>query len=666
MGGPLRQPVADHVRRPEITRDRPPRREFRQREAKRHLEHKETPWAPIAYGVFFAAVLVIGIFAYTSYAFSKYRGEILPGTYVDRLNLSGMTEKQAESALTNQLAAIHQVPVQLAYHGFVFRPTAQELGLVNGYDINGTAKAAMQAGRTGSVLSQWLARMPIHPSHQVGLIVTPNEALIRRYAQSLAKNGNLYHDAVNAQLKISSTTGWHVRLVPAIQGVELDVPAAVAAIHDALGSLSIQTEELKVAHVVPAISDDAANRIRAQVENFLSQPPIIAVGRRVILVKRSDLGPMFSFQSVSSKSGSTINLTVSSEKLQAYVASLATTVDREPENAKLNFDAGHVQVVSPKRNGRTLDQADAVQKLSAAIHALKPNARLHFKVTVTTPPIDQSNPASLGISSPLGMGASSFVGAGPTRLADITQIAKALNNDLLPPDGDISFNTLVGTNWLDRVYSDGLTESAGQLVPTGSGAMQQVATTFLRALYASGLALEERHAHLHRLPFYEPPAGLDAVVAPARNWDLRFANTTHHYLLIETRVEPIRQELYIYVYGPKLGWHVSVDPTGKVLKVYPHGPQIERQDTSLAPGQVRQIAWPLDGAEVVLQRTITFPNGTVHTDQIASTYRPSAAILSVGSVPTATPVPKNHKNGAAAGTPTPTSPVPSPTPTFSH
>jgi vancomycin resistance protein YoaR len=658
MGGPLRQPVVEHARRPEILRDRPPRREFRNREAKRQLQRKETRWAPIAYGVFAAAILLILGFAYTSYAFSKYRGEILPGTYIGDLNVSGMTQKQAQSAVTVRLAAIHLVPVRLVYHKFVSQPTADQLGLV--YHVPETAAAAMQAGRTGSPLLQWLSRMPLHPNHQVPLQYNSDPKLIGGFVQSIAKDHNLYHPAQNAGLAISAATSWHVTLQPAIDGVQLNIPAAETAITDALGSLSVQTEQLQVIHVVPGINDQAADRIRTQIEAFLSNPPIIAVGRRVVLMKRSDLGPAFHFNSVTTKSGSTIRLAVDATKLQAYVTSLAAAIDRQPENAKLSFDAGQVTVISPLRKGTSLDQTDALNKLESAVNALKPNARLHFNVSVLNPPIDQSNPASLGITSPLGMGASSFVGAGSTRLADVTAIAKALNNDVLPPDADISFNTLVGTGWADSVYSDGLVQSGNQLVPAPGGAMQQVATTFLRALYAAGLTLEERHAHDHRLPFYEPPAGLDAVVAPGRNWDLRFANTTHHSLLIETRVEPIRQELYIYVYGPKLRWHVSIDSTGKVTKVYPHGPQIERQDPSLPPGQVRQISWALDGATVVIRRTITYPNGTVHNDQITTTYRPSPAIITVGAAPTPTPTPTATSVASTA------TPLPSPTPTFNH
>lgn len=200
--------------------------------------------------------------------------------------------------------------------------------------------------------------------------------------------------------------------------------------------------------------------------------------------------------------------------------------------------------------------------------------------------------------------------------------------------------------------------------------MQQVATTFLRALYGSGLRLLERHSHVYRLPWYEPPAGigpigLDAVVNPPTD-DLRFYNNTGKYLLIEPRVEPIRQELYIYVYGPKLGWQVSFDKLGTILKVYPHGPTITRTDPSLLPGQRVQTAWAHDGADVVVERTVTRPNGNVSVQRLYTHYRPWQAIVEVGpsapatGTPTATGTvsPSRHR---ASGTPGPT-----PTPTFSH
>ena len=92
MGRSVREPlhayIPERVRREELIRPADRRRYFPKREAQRRLQQKESPWTPIAYAVFLVAVLIIFGFSYTTYAFSKYRGEILPGTHVDQIDLS--------------------------------------------------------------------------------------------------------------------------------------------------------------------------------------------------------------------------------------------------------------------------------------------------------------------------------------------------------------------------------------------------------------------------------------------------------------------------------------------------------------------------------------------------------------------------------------------------
>jgi vancomycin resistance protein YoaR len=677
MGRSVRQPlkayVPERVRRAELIRPAQRRRDFTTREAQRRLQQKESRWAPIAYGVALAAVVIIFLMAYTSYAFSRYRGEILPGVQVDTLPLGGLTQKQASARITNRLAAIHLVPVELTYGSLPpWKPSADEIGL--SYQVDQTAKTAFDVGRAGPFVEQWIDRLPLHTAHTISLQYSINEKQLRQYLRAIASR-TLYSPSRNARLTIDQRD-FHVSITPSREGTHLNLPDAEQAVHAALGSLTIQTETLHVNRSVPAITNADASKVRDRVERFLAHPPIINVGKRVFVSSRSAIAPMLSFSDTAVNKRPTIVMSVDPNKVRAYISALAAQIDRPALDAKLQFAAGQVQIIHPQQTGRSLDQVAAYQALLPVVTGLKRNARLHFKVASIAPPSDQSNPASLGINTLLATGETSFTGAGPTRLNDITTIARVLNQDLLPPGQDISFNALVapnGSGWLDRVYSDHERQVNNQLVPSGSGAMQQVATTFLRALYNAGLKLEERHAHVYRLGWYEPPVGYDAIVAPGRNWDLRFANSTHKYLLIETRVEPVQQTLYIYVYGPRLGWKVSVDQQGKVTKVYPHGGQITREDPSLSPGTVRQISFAHNGADTVVQRTIAYPNGRVSVDEIDTHYSPSNAILTIGSpatpTPTATPTARPKKQGGAGATPTPTpspGPSPSPSPTFNH
>lgn len=674
MGPSARQPVGSHVpareRRPELIRSDDRRRQFPQREAQRRLRQKEIAWAPAAYGVFLVAVLVIFAFAYTSYAFSKYRGVILPGVHVDQVDVSGMSATQAEAAISNQSAAIGFVPVRLRYGSTLeWQPTRADIGFRP--DITGTVNAAMLVGRSESFVVQLLDRLPVHPSHSVPLLYTLRPAgLLRQYVINQIAHGGgsrqgLYSQPHNAQLRIDSSHDWHVYLVHGIPGANLDVNATVNEIHQALGSLSKVVIPLRVFKIQPQVTDADANAVASRVERFLAHPPVIAIGKRVVVTTRAQFGPMFSFGEPTVKGRAGILLNIDSNQVQSFVSSLAAGVDRPPKSARLQFNGGRVQVVSPRRTGRTLDQASAFAALLKVVKGLQPNARLHFKVSVTQPPIDTSNPADLGINSLLGTGETSFVGADSARLQAVTAVAQTLNNLLIPAGQDISFNTIMSSvNWDPTVYDDRPRVVGNRLLPGRDGAMQQVATTFLRALYDAGLPLLERHPHTYRLPWYEPPIGLDAVVAPGRNWDLRFQNDTHHSLLLQAQVQPLRQQVVIYVYGPRLNWHVSVD-SGQVTRTYPHGGQIVRHDPALSTGQQQHLAFADDGASTVIQRTITYPNGSAHVDQLHTTYQPSQAVLAIG--PGATPTPTPGKPGKSTPSPSVTgTPSVTPTPTFNH
>jgi len=661
------QPYVSHVRPAELIRPERQPHVFPKREAQRRLLEKERHWAPVAYAVFAAAILLIFAVAYTTYVFSRYRGEVLPGVYVDSLSVSGMTATQADNGVQRQLATIHRVPLVLTYGPrtgkYAFRPTAAEIGVA--YPSGLTGKAAMNVGREGPLIDQLIDRLPIHPTHVIPVIYQLDERQLRAYIRQQVKP-KINQPAINAKI-IQTIDHSAFQVKPAVLGLSLDVERSVADIRAVLGALTKQTVALHASVIQPAITNQEAQTFVDRVNGFLTHPPVIAAGKRVFPVPRAALVPMFSFRD-KVKPQPFVKMTVDQSVVQQYISTVASQIDQPAQNARMDFSGGKVIVIQPLKDGRSLDQAGALQSLLGAVTSLHPNARLHFKVSVTQPPVDVSNPASLGINTLLGEGITSFKGAGQVRLDGVMQIAQSLNQDIIHPDQEISLNTLSGTGWNSRVYDDRETQVSGQLVPGGHGAMQQVATTFLRAMYSSGLTLLERHAHPYQLAWYQPPFGFDAVVAPGRNWDLRFANSTHNYLLIETRVEPIRQELYIYVYGANQGWKVTVDSTGKVVRTYPHGTEIVQHDPSLPPGVQHQVAWAHDGADVVLQRTIVYRNHKIQHDQLVTHYQPEAAILIVGSAkPTPTPTPSPSPTGTPSASATPgASPTPTPTATFNH
>jgi vancomycin resistance protein YoaR len=673
MARPIHQPprnrTAGRLRYPELTRPVERRATFHEREAQRYLKRKETRWAPIAYVVFLLAIAAIFSVAYTSFAFSKYRGEILPGTYVDKIPLAGMTQKQAEN-LCDIKAASNYVfrPVKLVYNANSWEPKPRDIGLV--YHCDQTAKDAMDVGRTGTFFSQLLDRLPVHPDHTVPLEYSlGNGSRLKQYV-SRTIGSFLSSQPQNAHLRWQNGTVVLTRSTP---GRQLDVPSTLIAVRSALGYLSQQTRDLRVQKIAPAIRDTDAQIVLQRVSRLLDNPPVIAIGKRVVAMKRSDFQQMLGFSEAPKKR--TVFVDVNSDKVKAYIAQLALTqVDRAPLDARIAFAGGHVQTVQRARNGRSLDRNSAYASIIAVIQGLKPHARLRWKVTTLKPPVDPTNPATLGISTLLNSGVSSFAGGSNARLTDIEAISKHINDTLIRPDEDVSFNTIVGTDWLPGVYADDMQVANGSIVPGDGGAMQQVATSFLRALYGAGLTLTERHSHTYRLPWYEPPYGYDAVVSPLRAWDLTFHNNTGKYLILETDVQPIKQTLAIYVFGPKLRWNVAVD-SGHLIHDIKQPQKKIIVDPTLPSQEIDHTAVGLDGGTTVIHRIVTKPDGSVTSDSITSSYAPRAAIDTVASdasevtpTVTPTPTPRTTRTGTPTpGTATPTStPGPTPTPTFSH
>src|SRR5438105_2104417 len=141
MAGSVRNPPPIHIRREEIIRPADRRRDFPERVAQRYFQSKERPrWHLVAYGVFLAAVLIISGIAYTTYAFSKYRGEILPGVSVDGVALGELSTSQATNLITNIQFSYGTVPIRLAYGSHIWTPTTAQIGLQ--YDVSDTAKDA--------------------------------------------------------------------------------------------------------------------------------------------------------------------------------------------------------------------------------------------------------------------------------------------------------------------------------------------------------------------------------------------------------------------------------------------------------------------------------------------------------------------------------------------
>ena len=615
----------------------------------------------LAYGFILVATLTIATIGYSTYAFSRYQGLILPGVYVDTVPIGGNTPLQAVNIINDRLGDIGFVPIEFTYGGHVFVPTPKELDLT--YAPIKTVNQAYSIGRTGNFLQNLVDRFPVKRHFSITLQhKNLNKSVINLWIVSHLAHPT-YRQMVDARLVVS---GGSVVALPSQTGYRLNAGEAYEEVQRAVGKLERQRIQIPVIPTAPQITNSRALATAARVNAFLRQPPVLFVGQTKLTLDSSDLAQMISFKN-QTDTGS-IKLIIDKSELQSYIDTIASNfaADNPAISPKYSFANGAVRVLATRRIGRTLNSGLAFRKVRNAMKTMTPAVGIIVPVTKVVPPRDTSNPATLGVTTLLGAGSTSSAGDGSERLIQIQQIAASLNDQVISPGASISFNDLVGTDWPANAYNDRGHMVNGSLESGSGGAIQQVATTFYRAGFNAGLPIVEREPHTYNLPWYDPPTGTDATVTMYGS-DVSFRNTTGGYVYLQSAENPVTGVLHVYFYGRNTGWRVYVSAP-LIKSVTPAGATVMTPDPSLLKGKTKYARFAHRGEVIVVTRTVRKPGRSeagaiIDIDKVKTTYLASHAIILVGTklpaTPTPTPLPPTP-----TPTPTPTpSPTPQPTPT---
>ena len=123
-------------------------------------------------------------------------------------------------------------------------------------------------------------------------------------------------------------------------------------------------------------------------------------------------------------------------------------------------------------------------------------------------------------------------------------------------------------------------------------------------------------------------AGLDATVYFPLV-DFKFTNDTPYWILMETYVSVEARTLTWKLYSTSDGRNVTWETTGPLNVVPAPKPLFEISD-ELKKGQIRQVDWAANGADVVVTRSV-WKNGAVYfSDQFKTHYEPWQAVCEIG------------------------------------
>lgn len=207
----------------------------------------------------------------------------------------------------------------------------------------------------------------------------------------------------------------------------------------------------------------------------------------------------------------------------------ASRVDTEAKDAILNTSTWEilggrsglrVNLEKTMENILTADKGQKVELVVEVVHPNKTKNVLGDSIvevsSYTTPIIDQS----------------------PQRMNNIELAAEKINNTILAPGEEFSFNKVVGRRDEDTGYEYApiiiRTEEGPKKEDGVGGGVCQLSTTIFNAIEEIGLEITERHTHSSEVTYV--PEGEDAAVSYG-SVDLKFNNSRQHPIMLKVFIE---------------------------------------------------------------------------------------------------------------------------------
>lgn len=324
-----------------------------------------------------------------------------------------------------------------------------------------------------------------------------------------------------------------------------------------------------------------------------------------------------------------------SQLVKDAVTDMAARIDIPVQEALFQFANGKVTSFRASRNGRAVQQQEALERFDAAVRALPHAPQFHIVINVpvytVVPNATTEKVNSFGIKELIGRGYSEFQGSIPGRVHNVALAASRINGVLIPPGETFSFVDAIGDISAATGYQSAYIIKEGRTVLGDGGGVCQVSTTLFRSALAAGLPIVERHAHAYRVHYYEEggfKAGIDATVF-SPTVDLKIKNDTPAHILIQTKTDTTNLTLTFELYGTHDGRSSEIT-NHIVYGESPPPPPLYQDDPTLKPGVVKQVDWAAWGAKASFDYKVTRGNETLQDEKFFSNYRPWQAVYLKG------------------------------------
>ena len=244
-------------------------------------------------------------------------------------------------------------------------------------------------------------------------------------------------------------------------------------------------------------------------------------------------------------------------------------------------------------------------------------------------------PSSMGFQEALDSGIIQLISAYTTeyntgegteaRVNNIHVAADELNNSICPAQGSWSFNDVAGESTEEKGFQAAGSILDGEYVDSIGGGVCQVATTVFNAVYEAGFPVLQRRNHSLYIAAY--PEGRDAAVS----WpdlDLKWSNDTGSDVLMCTSYTD--SSVTVSLYGISPGYTVTTQvgdwQPGKKFK------KVTKKDPDYPVGYTEIQTTGTNGSVITVVRTVKDSQGNViREDEFTSEYDPKDEVTLVGT-----------------------------------
>jgi vancomycin resistance protein YoaR len=573
-------------------------------------------------GSLFGVLLALGAVA----AFGQaYSGRMLPGIVLGGVDVSGMTEPEANAALEAALGRLETGEISVS------SPRAQMVirfdDVRRTVDRQAMLAEAMALGRSGTKFEEALAglRGMSQPVTLPLLIDYDREALTMALASF---RGRGYRAPVDARVIIRKS-GFVVG--GAVDGVTVDTDLVMTEIDAILldpASPSTSSVAAESIRVKPVTSDADASRALAAAERIDSGLTVKA-GKKEWPITPKRIRTWMSFVGA----GASYAPVLDRANVPAALKGVQKAVLTRPREARyLRTRSGQIFGVEASSAGKALD-VDATSK--AILAALEARAAgpvkskpIKVKMMAVAPELTTSEATKRApLVDRIGSWTTYYpVSARNGFSANITIPARRLDGLVVRPGQTFEFWDALGEVSFRTGYRLGAAIVGGRTVEGRAlaGGICSTSTTLFNAAARAGLEIVSRRPHWYYISRY--PLGLDATVSDTQT--MRFRNDTAHPVLIKSLASPgvVRFEIWSLPNGRTVSWS------------RPHVTNVERgydtvQYTStLRRGERKRIEYPVDGMNVAVTRTVRDARGRViNRDLFLSNYHRMVGVTLVGS-----------------------------------